>query len=121
MSNTESILGNRRDILVEGYLNLDESGNYTSGWFDSAGLTHVRLAASYAGLAASLGSFTLSEASFIGTDDDSSRVTVRTQSVSVGGSSAYADLDLTARYFRLVVSGTGDNANSSFFLLMRGL
>lgn len=121
MSNTESILAGRQDILSEGYVNLDGSGNYTGPWLESAGLTHVRLAANYASLNVSLSSFTLSEAAFIATDDDGSRATVRNQSISVGGSFAYADLDLTGRYFRLQVSGSGDNASAAFFLTMRGL
>ena len=121
MSNVESILAARPDILIEGYVNLDGSGNYNSPWFDSGGLTHVRLAANYASLNTSLSSFTLTEAAFIATDDDGSRVTVRNQTISVGGSFAYADLDLTGRYFRLAVSGSGDNASAAFFLTMRGL
>lgn len=125
MSNIESILGSRKDILLEGYQNLDDSGNFTSQWFDSAGITHVRVAANMNSMndRTAVASLTITEASFNGTFDDSNRVIIRNQSISVGGSISltYADLDITARFFRLTMNGTSVNADSAFFALIRGL
>lgn len=99
----------RPDFYLEGEQLLDGSGNWTSDWMETEqGDAHLRLALYF--INNFPGSVTIQEGAFDGGLSGSSfpRV-IREQSVTVTGSYAYDQLDLTTRYFRVVVVGGDPN------------
>lgn len=96
----------RTDLTVELFELLDGSGAYTGDWLDTSGVQSVRVSASFNG-----GTPTVSveEAQFDTGNSGDPRV-IRTQNVPVSSLRAWAGLDLSARYYRLTVSGgSADN------------
>lgn len=96
----------RRDINFELYEVMDGSGDYTTDWLESAEIFTIRVACSFNGGTPTV---RVDEGQY-----DSGAGTprlIRSQSVSVASGRGFAELDLTGRYFRLVVSGgLADNA-----------
>lgn len=96
----------RNDLTVELFELLDGSGDYTGDWLDTSGVQSVRVSASFNGGAPTV---SIEEAQFDTSHSGDPRV-IRTQSVPVASLHAWAQLDLSARYYRLTVSGgSADN------------
>lgn len=136
MAQSVSIWTRRPDLIFEGSVTLDASGNWSSPkndlpgpdgsanitqWYSSAGIGSLRVAAYYDGLSVALNSFSLQESSFW--DSSSTPVPYRNQEIPVTPypGYVYAELDLTARFFQLLVDGGASNANGQFELTIRAI
>jgi hypothetical protein len=104
----------RNDLCLELYEVLDGSGNYTGEWLETSGISAVRVAASFTG-----GSPTtrIEEGQFDTSASGGEPRAIRSQVAPFAGNKAYAQVDLTCRYFRLTV--TGGSADESFAATVR--
>jgi hypothetical protein len=99
----------RKDLALEGLKLLDGSGAWVSDWLDSSDVYTVRIAVFF--LNSGTGTVQVEEAEF---DDNASagsstpRV-IRSQALTVTSSKGYAELYLTARFYRVNVSGGSSN------------
>jgi hypothetical protein len=109
----------RKDLLYEGVVNLDGSGNFTSSWFDTTGINRVVVAANYGPVnPPGLTNITIQEAMTV---DGVNPVNLRSEAVSVTGA-GYGQLNpVVGRFVKIVVVGGSANINGAFFLTVRGL
>lgn len=95
----------RGDLLVEGLKLLDGSGAWDSGFVDTEEVFSIRVVVFF--LNGGSGAVQVQEAQWDGdvAGASSSPRVIRTQSITISSSKGFAQLDLSARYFKLVVSG----------------
>ena len=95
----------RQDLPLGIYELLDESGDYVGPWLETADIYTVRVVASFNGGSPIL---RIDDGQY---DNGSSEPRIlRSQTITVAGNKGFAELALSARYFRLVVdSGLADN------------
>lgn len=96
-------MAQRADLLAEISTTLDGSGNFAGTWIDSGGVKNVRVIHSSVGVTPQI--------------DESSDQSVILGNTTVSG--GYAEAPLTARYFRLTVSG--GTANATFRAVLRAV
>lgn len=109
----------RKDILFEGLVTLDSSGNFKTPWFDTAGVTRVTALAQYGPLSAPLTSISIHEA---WSNDGVNPIDGRSVALGTfGAEGGYGELTVVAARF-VNVNGVGGsvNANGEFFLTIRG-
>lgn len=105
----------RPDLLLEHNDLTDSGGNYTTPWVDSIDAVNVRVLALVNG--GSSPTVTLQEGMY-STSDSTGPVLVGDRPVpsltsGLAGYVRYAELPLTARYFRLVIASGGDSTSVS--------
>lgn len=102
--------GRRQDIIVELYEVLDGSGNYTGDWIETSDINTIRVACSFNGGTPTV---RVDEGQYDPSASGDPRL-IRSQSIAFASLRAFGEVDLTARYFRLVVSsGSADNPFAS--------
>ena len=94
----------RYDLVEETLQLLDGSGDFTSDWHDSSGVHTLRVAVKF--LSGSSPTFTIEEAQWDTSNDP--RV-IRSQSVPISSLLGAADLNITARWFRVKIDAGGSN------------
>lgn len=95
----------RSDIAVEVDELLDGSGNYTGPWLETVDIFTVRVTCRFNG-----GSPTVVLEEGIFTTNDSIPKVLRSNTIPISSLHGFAGVDLSCRYFRLVVSGgSADN------------
>ena len=104
----------RNDILLEENTILDGSGAYTSPWVETSGIEMIRVAAMFNGGTPTV---KIQEGVYGSGSNDPSGGIVRNQDVVVSGNPGYAELAITARYFRLLI--TGGTSNGSYRATIR--
>lgn len=93
----------RGDLLLEQYTSLDGSGAYSGDWIETAGIAAIRVALAFNG-----GSPTVRvDESIYPAPSGGSGVpkVVRENAVPVSSLYGYAEIDLCARYYRVVIAG----------------
>ena len=101
----------RADLPIEVSSNLDSSGNYTSAWIDSADILSVRVVY-YSGVRA-IG-IAIDESS-----DETNLITTPPTNPVPATYSGVANFVVSARYFRLNISGGG--AAAAFWASIRNV
>lgn len=104
----------RVDLPVEVDVLLNGSGAYTGPWLETVDIFNVRVSCLFNG-----GSPTVTVEEGIYTANDNTPKVIRSQNVPVSSLAAYAALSLSARYFRLTV--TGGSADNLFQATIRSV
>jgi hypothetical protein len=99
------IMTSRQDLLAEIDITLDGSGNYVGDWLDSSGVLTVRI------VIQTMGSTNPADVSLEQSSDQTNEVSTD------GFSEAFGEFEITARYFRLLV--TGGQASVGFRAVIR--
>lgn len=90
----------RNDILAELWEVLDTSGDYTGAWTETAGIYRIRVACSFNDGTPTV---RIDEGQYDASASGAEPRLIRNQSVPVSSNRGFAELDLSTRYFRLVV------------------
>lgn len=100
----------RADLVFEDLVALDGSGGFTAPWIDSGGVYRLRVAVFFLNNVA--GTVGVQESAYDGTSGaaGSTPRLVREQPVTVSSFTGYAELDITCRWFNVIIRG-GDPAD----------